>query len=428
MADPNSTPAQRIKRAFQILGPGLITGASDDDPSGIGTYSQAGAQFGFGMLWVLLFTWPLMSAIQEISGRIGRTTGRGIAANLRRHYPKWFHIPIVAAVFIANVINIGADLGAMGASLKLLVGGPALLYDFIFAAICFFGAALCSYKRYANILKWLSAVLIAYVVTAFVVHVPWSQALKSTVTPNIQLNGGYIALLVGVLGTTISPYLFFWQASEEAEEVHDSKEEKALIRSPEQVSEQLHRIRIDTYLGMFFSNAVAWFIVLASAATLYAHHQNNITSAQEAAQALQPIGGKLAFYLFAAGIIGTGLLAVPILAGSAAYAVGEEMRQRVGINYSPDRAKAFYIIFGVAATLGLAFNFSPINPIEALVWTAIINGVVSVPVMFAMMLMIGNQKIMGPVAERGKWLKAAGWLATAVMAIAAVLMFATMRS
>lgn len=422
----DASDRQERKTIFQIMGPGLITGASDDDPSGIGTYSQAGAQFGFGMLWTMLFTYPLMSAIQEIAARIGRVTGRGVSSNLRRHYPKWFSVPLVLLVFIANVLNLGADLGAMGASLKLLMGGPALLYVILFALICFLVPAACNYKRYAGILKWLTVVLFAYVITAFVVKVPWATALSRTVEPDIRLNVNYLSLLVAVLGTTISPYLFFWQASEEAEEVHTSKEERALIRDPSETKEQLRRIRIDTYLGMFFSNSIAWFIMLASAATLFATGHRDIASAQEAAQALKPIGGNIAFALFALGIVGTGLLAVPVLAGSAAYAVGEQMKQRVGIDYSPRRAPVFYAIFGVAVLIGAALNFTSINPIRALVWSAIINGVVAVPVMVAMMLMVHNEKVMGSLAHKSNWLYRFGWLATAVMGVAVVAMFATM--
>lgn len=411
----------------QVFGPGLITGASDDDPSGIGTYSQAGAQFGLHMLWAVLFTFPLMSAIQEISARIGRTTGRGIAANLRLHYPRWFSWPIVGALFAANVLNIGADLGAMGASLKLLIGGPSHLYALLFAAACVLGMMYCSYARYSSILKWLSLVLLAYVATAFVVRVPWSEALRATVQPTFGTDPAFLGMLVAVLGTTISPYLFFWQASEEAEEVHNDKEQKALTRAPEQAPEQFRRIRIDTYLGMFVSNLVAWFIILAAAVTLNASGQKDIDSAQRAAEALRPIGGNVAFLLFAAGIIGTGMLAVPVLAGSAAFAIGEAAGRRVGINYSPHRAPFFYWVLGLATLIGVSINFTPVNPIKALVWSATINGIVSVPVMIAMMLMIRNKRVMGELVGRGRFLYLFGWLATLVMLAAVVLMFISQR-
>ena len=419
-------PPKAKKGLLSVLGPGLITGASDDDPSGIGTYSQVGAQFGFGMLWTMLFTWPLMSAIQEISARIGRTTGKGIAGNLRHHYPKWFGYPIVFLLCFANILNIGADIGAMGASLKLLVGGPALAYDIGFAVICFMGAALFSYKKYSGLLKWLTLVLFAYIGVAFVVKVPWSTALHHTVVPSITLKGGYLAALVAVLGTTISPYLFIWQATEEVEEIKANKQDHPLKSHPEQQAVQYKRIRIDTYLGMFLSNAVAWFVILASAVTLHAHGQTDIGSAQQAAEALKPLGGQVAFLLFAGGIIGTGLLAVPILAGSAAYALGEEMHQKVGIEFSPRRAPVFYTIMGLATAIGVGLNFTSINPIKALVWCAIINGVVAVPIMIAMMLMIRNKKVMGEMVDRGKGLYWLGWLATGVMSAAVIAMFATM--
>ena len=413
------------RNLFQILGPGLITGASDDDPSGIGTYSQAGAQFGFGMLWAVLFTWPLMSAVQEISARIGRTTGRGIAANLRRYYPKWFSYPIVGLLCVANILNIGADIGAMGASLKLLIGGPAAVYDCAFAALCVMVPAMLSYKKYASILRWLTLVLFAYVIAAFLLHVPWSDSLYSTIVPKITFQSSYIALMVGVLGTTISPYLFFWQASEEAEEVQLKKDERALKQHPEEAKHQLRRIRIDTVIGMFYSNAVAWFIMLAAALTLHREGITNIQSAAEAAHALRPLGGEFAFLLFAAGIIGTGLLAVPVLAASAAYAVGEEMKRRVGLEFSPKKAPVFYTVMALATAIGLAINFlHGINPIEALVWCAIINGVLSVPLMFTMMLMVSNPKVVGEITC-SKWLLVIGWIATVLMALAVAAMLAT---
>lgn len=407
---------------FQLLGPGLITGASDDDPSGIGTYSQAGAKFGFSMLWALLLTWPLMSAVQEISARIGRTTGRGIAGNLRKHYHPFFGRPVVIALFLANVINIGADLGAMGASLQMLIGGSALVYDVMFALICFLGIAVFSYKKYSLILKWSSISLFAYIAVPFAVEVPWADAIKSTFMPTLS-SDGYLTMLVAVLGTTISPYLFFWQSSEEAEEVHLTKGDKPLAKAPEQAATNFRRIRIDTYVGMLFSNVVAWFIMLTAAVTLFKEGERSaIESAQQAARALEPLGGQAAFILFAIGIIGTGLLAVPVLAGSAAYAVSEEMRWRVGIEYSPKRAPYFYGILGLATLIGLAINFTSINPIKALVWSAAINGVVAVPVMVAMMLMVRNPKVMGPIAPRGRFLYVIGWAATLIMGAAALAM------
>jgi len=414
------------KPILQMLGPGLITGASDDDPSGIGTYSQAGAQFGFGMLWVILFTYPLMCAIQEISARIGRTSGRGLAANMRRFFPRWFAFPVVALLLAANILNLGADLGAMAAAAKLLIGGPALLYVVGFAIVSFLGAAFFRYKQYSNVLKWLSMILFAYLVVPFLVKVPWAEAIRHTVVPEIHYEGGFIALLVGIFGTTISPYLFFWQASGEAEESRIDPESSPLRTSPEQAPAELNRIRIDTLIGMGVSNVVAWFIILSAAVTLFISGHHDIQSASDAASALKPLGGQLATLLFSVGIIGTGLLAVPVLAGSAAYALGEELKARVGIDFSPKRAPIFYTVMGVATALGVALNFSPINPIKALVWSAVLNGIVAVPVMVAMMLMVRDERIMGPLKERGPVLYGFGWLATGVMGLAVVAMFLTM--
>lgn len=409
-----------------MLGPGLVTGASDDDPSGIGTYSQAGAQFGFSMLWAILFTYPLMCAIQEISARIGRTSGRGIAANMRRYFPRWFALPVVALLLVANVLNLGADLGAMGAALKLLVGGPSLVYVVVFAVVSYLGAAAFRYKQYSSVLKWLSMILIAYLVVPFMVKVPWPQAFQHTVVPELHPEGGFVGLLVGILGTTISPYLFFWQASEEAEVARIDPEAQPLRKEPDQAPGELKRIRVDTLIGMGVSNLVAWFIMVSAAVTLHTSGHHDIQSAADAAKALQPLGGQLATVLFSAGIIGTGLLAIPVLAGSAAYALGEELKARVGIDFSPRRAPIFYGVMGIATLLGVAMNFSPVNPIKALVWSAVINGIVAVPVMVAMMIMIRDERIMGPLKDRGAVLYGFGWLATGVMAAAVVAMFVTL--
>lgn len=403
-----------------------MTGASDDDPSGIGTYSQAGAQYGFAMLWAILFTYPLMCAIQEISARIGRTSGRGLAANMRRYFPRWFAFPVVALLLAANVLNLGADLGAMGAALNLLIGGPTLLYVVLFALVSYLGAALFRYKQYSAVLKWLSLILIAYLVVPFMVQVPWKDAVYHTAVPSLKFDGGYIGLLVGILGTTISPYLFFWQASEEAEQARIDPQAEPLRKEPEQAPAEFNRIRVDTLIGMGVSNLVAWFIMVSAAVTLFAAGKHDIQSASEAAKALQPLGGRLASLLFSAGIIGTGLLAIPVLAGSAAYGLGEELKARVGIDFSPKRAPVFYGVMGVATLLGVALNFSPINPIKALVWSAVINGVVAVPVMVAMMIMVRDERIMGPLKERGPVLYGFGWLATGVMAAAVVAMFLTL--
>jgi len=416
---------------WRRLGPGLITGASDDDPSGIATYSQAGAQFGYGLLWTALFSFPLMVAIQEISARIGRITGRGIAGNIRRNFSPWVLYPIVIVLVIANTINIGADIGAMGASLQLLVGGPALAYAALFAVVIVVTQIYCSYRTFSNVLKWLTVVLFAYFLTPFFAHVNWKQAFAATVIPHIDWHSKeYFAMFIAVLGTTISPYLFFWQAAMEKEEVKSNPDEQPLKKDIRQARGQLRRIRLDTYLGMGVSNLVAFFIVLAAAASIHPHSTSDtINSAAEAAKALKPAVGRAAEWIFAVGIIGTGLLAVPVLAGSAAYAVGEAMKWPTGMDRKPHKAKGFYGILALSTLIGFAINLPVlrINPIHALVWSAVINGVAAVPVMVVTMLLFSSKKIMGPFTRVGKLLRIVGWLATAVMAAAAVGLFVTWK-
>jgi NRAMP (natural resistance-associated macrophage protein)-like metal ion transporter len=421
--NPDVKQPERPK-LLQVLGPGLITGASDDDPSGIATYSQAGAQFGFGLSWVMLFSWPLMCAIQEISARIGRVTGRGIAGNLKRHYPAPVVYSIVFLLVVANVINLGADLGAMGAGLKLLIGGPQLVYVAAFGLVTVLLEVFSRYSRYVSILKWLTLSLFAYVGVAFVVKMPWLEVAKSLVIPQISFTPAYMTVVVAILGTTISPYLFFWQAEEEVEEVKERTDAKPLERAPEQAVAEFSRIRWDTYIGMALSNAVALFIILTTAATLHAHGVTDIQTSSQAAEALRPIAGPFAFTVFAIGIIGTGLLALPVLAGSSAYAMGETFGFHVGLARKPGRAKAFYWTIAVATLLGVLLNYSPIDPIKALFWSAVINGVVAVPVMALMMHLSSHKEAMGEF-KLGRGLKIVGWLATAVMAAAAVGLFAT---
>ena len=412
------------RRMFQILGPGLITGASDDDPSGIATYSQVGAQFGFGLGWIMLFSYPLMTAIQETSARIGRATGEGIAGNIRRHYPLWLLRVIVGMLLIANIINLGADLGAMGSVVKMLFGGPALLYVVFFGALCAVLQIFTNYKSYVSFLKWITITLFAYVGTALVVDIPWREVLMRTLVPSLHFEKGYIVAIVAVLGTTISPYLFFWQSSQEAEEVREDPKAKPLKAAPKQAPAELRRIRIDTYLGMFLSNAIGWFIIVTVAATLNAHGVRDIQTASQAAEALKPIAGPFAFILFAIGIIGTGMLAVPVLAGSAAYALAEALEWPGGLARKPKAAKAFYGTIALATGFGVVFNLLPVDPIKALFWTAVINGVVAVPIMVMTMLMAGQKKVMGNfVLPRA--LSAMGWLATAVMCAVAVALVVT---
>lgn len=416
LAEAAKPPRKRLSWR-DCLGPGLITGASDDDPSGIATYSQAGARFGFGVCWALVVTYPLMCAVQMISARIGRTTGHGIAGNLARCYPRPLLVSIVALLVVANTVNIGANLGAMGDATALVFGGPAQLYLLGFALFCALTQVLAKYERYVKLLKWLTLALFAYVATLFMVRVPWSEALWAMVVPPISLTPEYMTMIVAVLGTTISPYLFFWQASEEAEEVTERPDQDPLKCAPGDGPAELHRIELDTLVGMAFSNAVALAIMLTAASTLHPAGITNIETSAQAAEALRPFAGDHAAIIFALGIVGTGLLAVPVLAGSAAYALGETVGRPVGLARRPGRAKTFYATIVAATLFGAGMNVSPIDPIEALFWAAVINGVVAVPVMVMMMLMTRRRDVMGGFTISGPlmWL---GWLATLLMAAA----------
>jgi NRAMP (natural resistance-associated macrophage protein)-like metal ion transporter len=406
------------------LGPGLITGASDDDPSGIATYSQTGAQFGYAMCWVMLFCFPLMAAIQEISARIGRVTGRGIAGNIRAHYPRWLVYAIVGLLLVANTINLGADLGAMGAALKLMIGGPAGLYVIGFAVFCICLEVYSSYERYTTVLKWTSFVLLSYVAVALVVHVPWGLVAYRTFVPSFSLGKDYVVTVVAVLGTTITPYCFFWQSSQEAENEQIDPVAHPLIDAPEEAPAEIGRMRMDTYVGMGYSNVVSLFIIVSTAATLNAHGITDIQTSSQAAEALRPIAGVFTFALFAAGIIGIGLLAVPVLAGSSAYALGETLGWTTGLARKPLDAKAFYLTITVSTLIGVLINFVGLDPIKALFWAAVINGVVAVPLMVVIMLLAMRADVMGRfVLPRPLW--AMGWLCTATMAVAVGIMFAT---
>jgi NRAMP (natural resistance-associated macrophage protein)-like metal ion transporter len=409
---------------LSALGPGLITGASDDDPSGIATYSQVGAAFGFAMCWVMLFTFPLMAAIQEISARIGRVTGLGIAGNIRRHYPRWVSQLIVSLLLIANILNLGADLGAMGDALRLLIGGSSHLYVVGFAIGCVLLEVLSRYHNYVSILKWSAIVLFAYVAAALAVPVPWREVAWNTFIPNFSLKTDYVVAIVAVLGTTITPYCFFWQSSQEAEDERIDPLAHTLIEAPEQARPQIARMRIDTYVGMGYSNLISWFIIVTTAATLNAHGITDIQTSAQAAQALRPIAGPFTFAVFSAGIIGIGLLAVPVLAGSSAYALGEALGWTTGLSRLPLDAKAFYGAIAAATLIGIGFNFVGIDPIKALFWCAVINGVVAVPLMIVMMIMAMQPRVMGQFTlPRPLWVM--GWLCTAVMGLAVIIMFAT---
>jgi NRAMP (natural resistance-associated macrophage protein)-like metal ion transporter len=404
------------------LGPGLITGAADDDPSGIATYSQAGAQFGYNMLWTLVFTYPFMVAIQMISAQIGRVSGHGLATNIWRHYPSWLLYCLVGLLLIANTVNVAADVAAMGDALKLLIGGPAHWYAFGFGLVSLMLQIFVPYIRYVRVLKWLTLALFAYVGIVFVVRIPWGVVLERTFAPSLSWDAAFITTVVAVFGTTISPYLFFWQASQEVEEQLGDPQARPIRNAPSQADANFRRIKADTVIGMGFSNIVAFFIVLTTAVTLNLHGVTDIQTSAQAASALRPIAGEFAFFLFSAGIIGTGFLAVPVLAGSAAYAMAGAFRWKNSLALKPVMAKRFYGIIAVATLIGAALCFTPIDPIKALYWSAVINGVISVPIMVVMMLMASRADVMGRfvIGRQLRWL---GWSGTLAMTVAVAGMF-----
>lgn len=404
------------------LGPGLITGAADDDPSGIATYSQAGAQFGFQLLWTMALTYPLMTAVQLVSARIGRVTGRGLAWNMRQILPRWVVTLLVAALFVANTINIGADLAAMGDAAELVTGTGEHIFTIAFAVGSLLLQLFVPYHRYASILKWLTLVLLAYVALVFMVKVDWAGVAKGMTLPTIA-GATALTTIVAIFGTTISPYLFFWQSSQEVEEIDQDDDKHALEDAPAEAPAEFGRIRIDTFAGMAVSNLVAIAIMIGTAATLHASGQTEIETAADAAKALQPVAGEFAFLLFALGIIGTGLLAVPVLAGSTAYAIGEVRGWKTGLEKKPREAVGFYGVIVVSMLVGVGIDWSPIDPIKALFWSAVINGVVAVPIMAAMMIVVSRKSAMGEFTASLP-LRLFGWIATAVMAAAAIAMFA----
>lgn len=417
-----TAPATRLARLRALtvarLGPGLVTGAADDDPSGIATYSQVGAQFGYGFGWTLLFSLPLMAGIQAISARIGCVSGRGIASNLRRHYPPWLLRGVIALLLIANVINLGADLGAMAAALGLIIGGSEHLYVLVFALACVVLETFLSYARYAALLKWATLSLFAYVAVVFAARVDWGAALAGAVLPRLALDRDSAMALVAVLGTTISPYLFFWQAGQEVEELR-RRHVKALCLTPRSAGPELARIRTDTLVGMGFSNLIALFIVWATAATLHANGVTQIDTSAQAAEALRPIAGPFAFGLFALGIIATGLLAVPVLAGSAAYGVSELFGWVEGLDRAPREARAFYGVIAAATLGGVGMNLTALDPVKALYWSAVVNGLLAAPLMAVMMVIAVNPRIMGRLTLPLP-LRLVGWCATLVMAAASL--------
>ena len=414
----HGTPAATLRSGWARLGAGLITGAADDDPSGIATYSQAGAQFGYQLGWTLLFSYPLMVVIQNLSARIGRVTGRGIAGNLRGHYPVWVLQPIVWLLFAANVLNLGADLGAMAEAVRLLVPRvPAWVWIICFGLTCTLVPLLLSHRLYVGVLKWLTLALFSYFGVLAVVHVDWGKVAAAVLIPRCSFDMQFWLMVMAILGTTISPYLFFWQATQEVEDTRAHPQRLPLKRRPGQAPAALARIRLDTLAGMAFSNLVGLAILIATASTLGTAKVGHVQTAAQAAEALRPLAGNFAFALFALGIVGTGLLSVPVLAGSAAYALGEARRWPVGFSRKPLQARAFYAALALAMLLGSLVNVAAVNPMQALLWAAVLNGLVAVPVMVLIVRMAADHSIMGRFVAPGPWLLLA-WVATGVMAVA----------
>lgn len=410
---PDRAPSATRRGLARLFGAGLITGAADDDPSGIATYSQAGAAFGYGLAWTMLFTLPLLAAVQELAARVGRATGRGIAANARHRLPRWALVGSVLLLATANTINLGADLGAMGAAASLVMGGPPHPYVLLFGAVSALAAVFVNYSRYVKILRWLTLSLLAYVGTALVIPVPWTDVLGAVIAPPVVLTGSYLLAVTAVFGTTIAPYLIFWQASEEVEDLGGERRRDpgGELRTAQR---EIRRIRLDTWVGITFSNLVGLFVLIAAAATLNRAGVTAIDSAEQAAQALRPIAGPLASLAFAAGIIGTGLLAVPVLAGAAAYAIGEAAGRPVGLSLKPRQARTFYGVILASTVIGILLHFSPLKPMRALFWSAVINGILVVPILVVLLVLAANRALMGSYLP-GRWLLVVGWVTVLAM-------------
>ena len=408
----------RIPSFLRHVGPGVVTGAADDDPSGLATYTQAGAQFGTGLLWTVFLSLPFMIAIQMVSARIGRVTGKGVAANLREHMPRGLLVALIGLLVIANTINIAADIGAMGEALQLVVGGGQHFHSIVFGVVTVLLQVFVPYRRLAQILKWLTLTLFAYVATVFAVKVPWAQVLHDLLVPQLQWSSAYWMMIVALLGTTISPYLFFWQAAQEVEELRQHGSHRG---TEAEVWRALRRVKFDTWVGMIFSNLIAFFVMVVGSAVLYTAGLHEVSSAAQAAEALRPLAGDFAFWLFAGGIIATGLLAVPVLASSAAYAVAEAFGWEEGLERHWREAKKFYAIIAIATLAGTALDFTPVDPMKALYWSAVINGVVAVPIMGVMMLLVSRESVMSAfvASRRTRWL---GWGGTALMGFAVAMM------
>ena len=421
MKKPNGSEGF-VRKFFDKLGPGLISGAADDDPSGIATYSVTGASFGYGPLWTALFSFPLMVAVQLMCARLGMVTGRGLAAVIRHRYPRWVLWSACAVLIVANVINIGADLGGMGAATEMVTGVSAYFWTPAYAVVIVLLLVVTTYRRMAHVLKWLTLVLFAYVITAFIARPDWSQVLHATLVPDIQWSGAYLSVLVGILGTTISPYLFFWQAAEEVEEER-SMGRTTLAQRKGATDEELSDSRTDVITGMLFSNLVMYFIILTTAATLHAHGLTHIETAQQAAEALRPLAGDGAYWLFTLGLVGTGLLGVPVLAGSCAYAVAEAKAWHGSLNDKPQTAAKFYTVLAVAMTVGLGLVYAGVGPVKMLFWSAVANGVLAPPLIVLIVLLTSDGTVMGSRVNPA-WLRLLGWLCAIVMTAAAVCMFA----
>lgn len=418
--DSDSSPGAAIWHFWKALGPGLITGAADDDPSGIATYSQAGAQCGYTLTWIMLITWPLMAAIQTISACIGWQTGKGLAKSLAVRFPRPVVQGLVALLVAANTINVAADLAAMAGSVQLAVSGPAILYALIFGVGCLVAQIMVPYHRYAGYLKYLTMALLVYVAAALSLRIPWGRVMLATVVPSLTYNRTMLLTIVAVFGTTISPYLFFWQASQEAEESQLSHRRRHTAAG--RPAGHFRHISMDTWLGMAFSNAIGFFIMVTTAATLHGHGVTTIATASQAAEALRPVAGRLTFGLFAAGIVGTGLLAVPVLSGSAAYALAELLGLKVSLELPARRARGFYAILVLATLGGAALAALGLNPIALLFWTAVTNAIAAVPIMVAMMMLVSDRRGRDAFVIPG-WLRALGWLAAALMAMAVAVYF-----
>ncbi len=416
----NRTEVQKVKKYWKLLGPGMTTGAADDDPSGITIYSQTGARYGFQLIWLSLFTFPLMAVVQEMCARIGLATGRGLAANIRLNYPKWILYVSALLLFLANTLNLGANLGAMAKATELLL--PAFNFGFLivsFTALSLVAQIFIPYEKYARYLKWLAMILLSYVFSALSVNLDWSLILKNTLIPSMSFNKEQILLICGILGTTISPYLFFWQTSQEIEEGILEGKTTVALRKTQCDSEHIRNMRVDVWSGMFFSNLVMFFIIAANAAALNANGILNINTAEEAAMALRPIAGNDAYMLFALGIIGTGLLAVPILAGSASYAISESFKWKFGLYRKLREAHAFYGVIIIAMIIGLAINFIGLNPIKVLIYSGVANGLIAPVILVMIVLISSNKKIMGKHVN-GPVTKFIGWTITSLMILVGV--------